>query len=179
MKRWTWAALILLAAVGMAAVPTDRPQDGAQVGIVSTEAILQQTPGYAVAESTFNAEMQSVRDEVQRLQTSFDSSVTAYQQQETMLSQAQRQEREQALRTQGQQLQQRSNDLQTRMQQRQGELMAPLESRIQTVIDGVRAERNLAIILDVSSPSSNVISADPAIDLTPIVIRRLRGQEQQ
>jgi Skp family chaperone for outer membrane proteins len=53
--------------------------------------------------------------------------------------------------------------------------MAPLEERIQAVIDGIRAERGLGLIFDVSAPGNNVVSADPVLDLTSTVVRRLTG----
>jgi hypothetical protein len=44
-----------------------------------------------------------------------------------------------------------------------------------TVIDGVRAERNIAVVFDVANPNSTIISADPAMDLTTLVISRLQA----
>ncbi len=59
--------------------------------------------------------------------------------------------------------------------ERQRELIAPLAQRMLTVIDGVRAERNIAVVFDVANPNSTIISADPAMDLTTLVISRLQA----
>ena len=74
-----------------------------------------------------------------------------------------------------QQAQSREQQLQARASERQRELMAPLQSRIQTVLDGVRAERNLAIIFDVANPQTGIVSADPLLDLTQLIISRVQG----
>jgi hypothetical protein len=39
----------------------------------------------------------------------------------------------------------------------------------------VRAERNLAVIFDAANPNSTIVSADPTLDLTALVIGRLQG----
>ena len=169
MARWGVVALFLVAVAGIAALPQDQPR----FAYVSTDIILRQTPGYAQAESTWNAEMGGWRQEVQRLQQQLDSALTAFNRESIVLSPTARQERADEIRRLQQQLDQRTSELQARAQQRQQELMGPLEDRIQRVIDGLRAERNLAAIFDVAAPGNNIISADPAYDLTAVVVRRL------
>lgn len=178
MGRWAFGALAVLLVAGVAALP-QAPQGASPIAYVSTQLILRQTPGFAQAESTFNAEMQSSRTEVEQLQRQLDSAVAQFDQQSVVLSPTARQERMTELRERQQRFEQRSSELQARMQQRQQELMAPLEDRIQRVIDGLRAERNIGVVLDVSSPTSDVVSADPTLDLTQVVIQRLRGQSGQ
>ena len=51
--------------------------------------------------------------------------------------------------------------------------------RRESVIDGVRAERTLAIIFDVAAQGNNIVSADRTLDLTPIVVSRLRSGGSQ
>ena len=75
-------------------------------------------------------------------------------------------------------LQQRASELQTRAQQRERELVQPIEDRVKGVIEGVRAERNIAIIFDASSQGSNIVAADRALDLTPTIVQRLKSPAQ-
>ena len=49
---------------------------------------------------------------------------------------------------------------------------------MQAVVDGIRAERKLAVIFDVASQSSPIISADTGLDLTETVVQRLQAQQQ-
>jgi outer membrane protein len=178
MAPWALAALAAILVVGVAARPTTQAQDQLRIAFLNTELILRQTPGYAAAESTFNAEMEAFRQEVQGLQTQLDSVVRDFDQQSIVLSPTSRQEKIQEIRGMQQRFEQRSGELQQRAQQRRQELVAPLEERIQSVIDGVRAERNLALIFDVAAAGNNIIAADRALDLSPTIIRRLRGDQE-
>jgi outer membrane protein len=173
-------AIGLVLVVGVAAVPSavSEYQAGPRIGFLSTEVILRQTPGYAVAESTFNAEMVSYQQEVDRLQQQLDSAVALFDQQQTMLSATARQERMDQLRQMQSQAETRGTELQNRAQQRRGELVAPLEDRIQRVIDGLRAERNLSVVFDVASPGNNIVAADPMLDLTSEIVQRLNAGGQ-
>ncbi len=176
MARWGLAALALIAVVGIAAIPTPpEPAQGTPFAYVSSEIVLRQTPGFAQAESTFNAEMAGYRAEVQVLQEDLDSAVNAFQQQSIVLSPTARQEKTDELRGLQQQLEQRTGELQNLAVQRQQELIGPLEDRIQSIIDGLRAERAIAVVFDVSAPGNNIISADPVLDITSVVVSRLTG----
>jgi outer membrane protein len=182
MGRWALAALVAVLVAGVAATVESSDsragQAAASIGIVNTEVILRQTPGFAEAESTFNAEMASYQQEVQRLRAELDSAATALEQQSLVLTPTVRQERMDELRRLQERFQQRSSELSDLAQQRQRELIAPLEDRIQRVIDGLRAERNLAVVFDVAAAANNIVSADPTLDLTQVVVARLGGPGQ-
>lgn len=183
MARWALPALAVLLIAGLAAA--QRPggeagqlQGGMRVAFVNSQLVLQQMPGYAVAESTYNKELEGFQNEMQRLRQQFDSTMAAYQQSSVALSPAQRQAREATLRQQQQQLEQRSNQLRQRADERQRELVSPLEQRVKAVIEGLRAERNIAMIFDVAAPGGGIIAADQTLDLTGTVVQRLKGKEQ-
>ncbi len=84
----------------------------------------------------------------------------AFDQQQLVLSPQAREEKVTELRTLNDRVQARMEELQNQDMERQRELVAPLELRIQQVIDGVRAERNLAMIFDSANPNSAIISAE-------------------
>ena len=58
--------------------------------------------------------------------------------------------------------------------ERERELVAPLEERVKGIIEGLRAERNLAFIFDVGAPGNNIVAADRTLDLTALVVQRLQ-----
>ncbi len=122
-------------------------QPGLKIAFISSQQILEQTPGYAAAESTFKKEYQGFQDEAQKLKQQFDSAVQTFQ---------------------------RSSELQDKSQQRQRELIQPIQARVNAVIQGLRAEGNYALIFDADSPTSNIVAADPSLDITPKVIERLK-----
>lgn len=143
-------------------------------GFVNLQVVIEQTPGYAAAESTLNNEIAGFRGEVQQLQQQLDSMIRAYDQQQIALSPSSRQAKEQEIRETQQRFQQRANELQTRIQQRERELVAPLEERVRAVIEGIRAERNLSFVFDVT----NFVTADRSLDLTTVVVQRLQSGAQ-
>jgi len=141
---------------------------------INLQQVLQQAPGYTAAESTFTKEMKTFQGEVEKLQQQFDSTLNEYQKQSVVLSPSAKTAKEGQLKQMQQTLQQRANDLQTRAQQREQELVRPIEERVKGVIEGVRAERNIAMIFDASAQGSNIIAADRTLDLTSTVLQRLK-----
>ncbi|MBI2073498.1 MAG: OmpH family outer membrane protein [Gemmatimonadetes bacterium] len=178
MARWALPALAVLVVAGLAAAP--QQQTSVRLAFVNSQAILQQTPGYAAAESTYSKELEGFQSEMLRLRQRLDSTVAAYQQSSVGLSASQRQTKEAEIRRLQQQVDQRSNELRQRAQERERELIQPLEDRVKAVIEGIRAERNIGIMFDVAAPGSGIIAADQSLDMTALVVQRLKaGQQQQ
>ncbi len=176
MTRWGRATTLVLVCIGIGTSPAvGNAQTAGQVGYVNTTTILQQTPGFGVADSTLASERAVFQQEADELQSQLDSATAAFDQQELMLSPQAREERLTDLRTLNDRVQARMQEMQDQILERQRELVTPLEQRIQTVIDGVRAERNLAIVFDAANPNSSIISADPAMDFTALVVSRMQA----
>ena len=148
---------------------------GTKVAYVNTQAILRATPGYAQAESTFTKELATYRSEVQKLQASLDSSASDFEQQSVMLSPTQRQAKRKDLEGQQDKLQQRTQELQQKASARERELLEPIQTKVNAVIEGLRASGNYAIIFDVSAPNSGIVTADKSLDLTARVIQQLKS----
>ena len=176
MARWGSVVFLGLVFFGIGASPADgSAQTAGQVGYVNTTTVLQQTPGFGVADSTLAAERAVFQQEADELRSQLDSAMAAFDQQELVLSPQVREERLDGLQTLNTRVQARLQEMQNQVLERQQELIAPLEQRIQTVIDGIRAERGLALVFDVSNPNSTIVSVDPSMDLTALVISRLQG----
>ena len=173
---WAWVGL-LAGGAAPAGAQVRSSQPSLKIGFISSRQILQQTPGYATAESTFNKEVQGFRDEVQKLQQQLDSAVRAFDQQVIALSPAAKQQRQKDLQALQQKFEQRSNDLQSRAQQREQELLQPIQARVNAVIQGLRAEGNYALIFDADAPGSNIVAADPTLDITSKVLERLKQSQ--
>ncbi len=169
-----WAGLIALAVAG--ATPLAAQQGGgAKVAYVNTQAILKQTPGYGQAESTFTKELETYRSEVQKLQATLDSSASAFEQQTVLLSPTQRAAKRKELQGQQQTLEKRTQELQQRAATRERELLDPIQTKVNSVIEGVRAAGNYAIIFDAGAPNSGIVTADKSLDLTQRVIQQLKA----
>jgi len=168
-----WVGLITVAVAGPESVAAQ--QGGSKVAYVNTQAVLKQTPGYAKAESTFAKELETFRVEVQKLQATLDSAASDFDQQSVMLSPTQRAAKRKDLQAQQQKLEQRTQELQQRAATRERELLDPIQSKVNSVIEGVRAAGNYAMIFDVSAPNNGIVTADKSIDLTQKVIQQLKA----
>jgi outer membrane protein len=144
-----------------------------RLGFVSFRDVLQRTPGYATAESTFTREVEAYRQEVAQLQQQMDSAVQAFDQQSIALSPAARTQKQRELQQLQQRIEQRTTELQQRAGDRERELLRPIQARVESIIQGLRAEMNLSLILD-TGPGNGVVAYDPALDLTARVLERLQ-----
>jgi len=142
---------------------------------INSQAVLAATPGRAAAESLFAREMTGYRAEVQRLQTTFDSSVAEYNRAAPVMTPAAKSQREDQLRQMQQRNQARAQELDTQAQAREAELTRPIMDRVNAVIEGVRAEFNYAFVFDVAAQGNPIVTADRALDITAFVIQRLQA----
>jgi outer membrane protein len=179
MQRLVLVSLVAVAA-GSVAAPTALAGQGAssatapiKIAFISSQEILKNTPGYAAAESTYRRELQASQNEFQKLQQQLDSAVQVFDQQSIALSPAARQAKQKDLQTMQQRVEQRSNELQERLRQREQDLLGPLRTRITSVIQGIRAEMNYALVLDLDAGGGFVAAADPALNITARVLQRL------
>jgi len=150
----------------------------AKVAFVNMQKVLSETPGYAQAESTFAKEVATSRTEFQQLQSRLDSAAAAFQTQATLLSPAARQAKRDELQQQQGQMEQRGNELQQKMVQRQQELLGPMQDRAVAVIEKLRQAGGYAMVFDVSSQSSAIITADRSLDLSDKAIAELKTPGQ-
>ena len=172
-SRWVPAALVIIVVVGVAATAR---QSGQGVGIVNLQIIMTQTPGYQEALVTFEAEFKAAQDDLEAMLQQRDSLLAEYERASIVLTPTGRQEKQTEIQRLEARLEQRAQDLQNRQAERQRELVSPLEQRVQAVIEGIRAERNLGIIFDVAT-MQGIAAVDPQLDLTPIVVSRLQQSQ--
>jgi outer membrane protein len=169
MTRTLFAATALMVALGM----PERATGQVKIGYINSQSILAQTPGAAEAQSQFDQDMAGYRTEVEGLATELETLVQQYEQQQAMLSPSAKQQREADIRTKQAAYQERLAAIDQRAGQRQQELVQPVMDRINQTIEVVRAEGSYSLILDVAA--GGVVAADPALDLTQEIIRRLQA----
>src|SRR3954447_5834705 len=169
-----WLGLAALSVAGTGSLAAQQAGNP-KIAYVNTQAILKSTPGYVTAESTFTKELATYRVEVQKLQASLDSAASDFDQQSVMLSPTQRAAKRKDLEGQQQKLEQRTQELQTKAASRERELLDPIQSKVNSVIEGMRAAGNYSMIFDVSAPNSGIVTADKSLDLTQKVIQQLKS----
>jgi outer membrane protein len=169
-----WIGLAALSVAGTGSLAAQQAGNP-KIAYVNTQAILKSTPGYVTAESTFTKELATYRVEVQKLQASLDSAASDFDQQSVMLSPTQRAAKRKDLQGQQQKLEQRTQELQQKAATRERELLDPIQTKVNSVIEGVRAAGNYAMIFDVSAPNNGIVTADKSLDLTQRVIQQLKA----
>lgn len=152
-------------------------QAGPKIGYVNSVAVYEQAPVAQAAQAQFEQEMNTYRQEVQRLGEELQAMVTEYGQQQATLSAEAREAREAAIREKDGAYRQRLAQLENEAGRRRQELVAPVTQRINDTVEALRKEGNYSLIFDVG-PSSTIIAADPALDLTNEVISRLRAEDR-
>lgn len=172
--RWARRALeIGCLAIAMAIPSVSSGQGVPKFAWVDLQAVLKQDPKYIEAGALYEKEMKAYNDEVEKLQKTFDSTLADYQQKAVVLTPSAKQAKETDLRNQQTKIQTRMSELQTKATQRERELIGPIEDRVKAVVDGIRAERNYTFIFDIGR--SGIISFDPALDITTLVVQRLKA----
>ena len=151
------------------------PPANTQFVYIDSQQILQQAPGASEAQQTWSRELAQYRSEVQQLAAEIDSMQSNLEQQREMLNQAAIERRQQEIAQKQQQLRQRAQELEQRAAQRQQELLGPILDQVRTVIAEIREEQGYTMVFDASA--AGVLAADPRLDITDLVIRRL--QERQ
>ena len=167
MRRTPFAALALVFAL---ATGTAEAQT-LKIGYINSQEILDKAPGAKEAQQAFERDMQGFTTEAQQLQDELARMQQQLAQQELTLS-------PEAKRNRQEQIQQKAQAAQTRMAEmdqiaarRRSELVQPVMDRITAVIEKMREDGSYALILDVAAGS--IIAADPGLDLTAEVLRRL------
>lgn len=151
-------------------------QTGCRIAFVNLPALLKGMVGYAGAEKAYIAEVEASRTEAEQVRAPFDSAVAQYQSSQAMMSASSRASREKQLRAQQDTVESKLQRLSDRVASREKELLAPLRDRIRAVVDGIRAEANYAMVIDLASPGSEAVYAyDRSMDITAKVAQRLNG----
>ena len=148
-------------------------QSTVKLGFIDSQAILNQDPAARQAQQQFEADMARYRAEVDQLGQELQGLIARYEQQTAMLSEEVKANRQEEIRLKQSQYQQRISELEQQAGLRQAELVEPVMERINTVIEDIRADGSYSIIFDVAA--QGIIAADPALDLTAEVVRRLQA----
>jgi outer membrane protein len=148
-------------------------QAQAKIGFINSQIIIDQDSAAQAAQAQFDSDLARYQAELTQLGEEGNQLVQQYQQQQAMLSEEARANREEEIRLKQEEYNQRLQQLDQQAAARRAELLQPVMDRINQVIEQVRAEGGYALILDVTGPS--VVASDPALDLTQQIIERLKA----
>ena len=146
------------------------PPEGTPIVYVNTQAILPVAPGADSAGEAFQQLSVDFEGELDAFAREIDSLIAAYQQQQSLLDPAGRQQKEQEIRDKQQQASTRQQEMNVELDRRRTALLEPIVIRVNEVIEEIRAERGYSIVLDVAG---GVVAADASLDITTSVLERL------
>lgn len=173
MMRTLLSGLILAAGIGAFAMPAQAQAQTPKFGYINSQRIIAEAPGAQEARQTMEQRMTAARQELEALEDTLQTMVAEYEKQQVMLSPDARKQREDAIRQKQAAYQQRATQLEQQVAQRQQELVQPIMDRIESVLSELRKEGNYAFIFDQAAGA--IVAADPALDLTPQVLQRLKA----
>lgn len=174
MRTLRRAAIVALALLAAAAAEAGAQQSApAKIAYLNSQIILQNAPGRAEAESQFEREMTTYRQQVQRMGDSLQTMIADYNKQEITLSPAAKETRQKAIRAREDAFQKRTQELEQRAQQRQMELVQPIMERVQKIISEIRTEDGYAMIFDAGSNAGVVVAADTTLNITNKVLAKM------
>ena len=168
MKQFGKYAVALALSLGFAVSAS--AQQAPKLGWINSQRIRAEAPGVAEARKSLEAEVTRSRAQVDSLSRELQRLEGDFQRQQASLSATVRQQREQEFQQKLTTAQQRVAQLEQTMQRREQELFGPINQRITEAVEAVRKEGNYAMIFD----AAVLATADPALDLTPRVLERLR-----
>jgi outer membrane protein len=142
---------------------------------VDTRQLLDKAPGRADADAQWKKEAQGMQEQVQRMQDSLQTMISAYQKVQATLTQAVRDQREKSIGDKEQEYQTRTQALDLQAQQRQAQLLQPIIDQIKVALEEVRKEDGLTMILDVGSQGNPIVAVDKNLDITDKVLVKLRS----
>ncbi|MER2493012.1 OmpH family outer membrane protein [Catenovulum sediminis] len=138
------AALLLTLASGMFCMQANAAQ---KIGVIDVQAVFQQLPQAAAIESSINAEFKDRIEEIQRLQTDIKYYMDKKQREAATLSEAQKQELDDKIRTLGAEYQEKAKPLDNDLRRRKAEEQNRLLSMIKQSVDKIGASEKYDLIL--------------------------------
>jgi outer membrane protein len=166
--------LLVAGLVLLASATAVQGQSTFKVGYINSAVLLEEAPGAREASEQFDRDLQGFYSEIETMSQELQQLIEQYDRQQMMLSAAAKSQREEEIRVRQQAYQTRVEQLEEQAGLRQQELVQPITERVNEVIEQIRAEESYSFIFDVAAGS--IIAADPTLDLTPEVLRRLRAQ---
>ncbi len=168
MRRTAILALALALSVGAVSAEAQT----LKLGYINSQQILASAPGASSANDAFQQEVTALEAEATQLEEELVRMQQDLERQQLTLSPEAKRNREQQIQQKAQAAQARMAQMDQQVQQRRQELIQPVMDQISEVIEQIRGEGNYALILDVAAGS--IIAADPDLDLTDEVLRRLQ-----
>jgi outer membrane protein len=143
-----------------------------KVGYADPEVIITYMPEYKTIQQRMAAEYQASQDALKALADDFQERVAKYQKQQPLLTAERQAQREQELAALQSEIQDSAAKKDQELSQKQDDLMAPLLSQVQSVIDQVAKTQGLDLVI--RSPTLLFVNEDKIVNIN-LDIAKLLG----
>jgi outer membrane protein len=143
----------------------------AKIGYIDSNRIVSESAVAQAAQAQLNEEATAFQTQISSLEQELQTMITAYQAAADSLPEETRLAREREIITKRTEYEAQARAADSTLTVRQNQLLQPVMDRINQVIEEIRREGQYSAIFDVASGALR--AADPALDLTPDVLRRL------
>jgi outer membrane protein len=151
-------------ALGQAGVPSTK------VGIIHIQNAIVQTKDGQKAAAELDTKFGPKRQEVQKKQDELQQMEQQFRSGANTMSDEARQKLMRDIEQRRKQLQRQMDDAQAELQQDQDRVLRQLGQRMMAIIDKYANTNGFTLILDVSSPQSNILFASNATDITRDIV---------
>ncbi len=151
-----------------------RAQQPVKIAFIRSQEVLAAAPGRAAADSAFNREVAAFNAAEKSWNDSITTLLADYAKAESTMTGAARDARQKTIREKQADFQKRDQEMRQHVQQRQTELIQPIMDQVNKVINDIRAEDNYSMIFDAQAQGGGIVAADRNLDITEVVIARLR-----
>lgn len=174
--RVIFRALGALMLVTLAA-GTGRAQAAVKIVYVNPQALFNAAPGRAEAQDAYQKETTAYRAELTKMSDALTVMVSDFQKNESKLLGPEKEKRQAAIQAKEDSLRARQSELEAQANERQNQLMAPIMETVRKVLEDIRNEDGLTMILSSEPGASPILAADKNLDYTERVIARLKTLE--
>ncbi len=170
---WGWTFLLLFFVLGAGQIIAQN----ISIVYVDTEKVLDNAPGADEATKIFDEEVNTWKGEAENLKVELQSLIEEYENQKLILSPEKKQEKEEKITLKKNEYDQKVFEIQGKIQQRSAELSQPILENVYQTIRVVAEREDFDLVID--SSLGAIVYADPALDITQIVIDELKKSGTQ
>jgi outer membrane protein len=149
-----------------------------KIAFVNSDKILQELPEYVQVKKELEATVKEWQDELEKMSKEFQDALEDYNKKEALLDAKAKADKQKNL----QDLQQKARDYQyQKFDQRDGEVaklrekrFGPIQEKVMKVIEKVAKQGKYNYVFDKLETATNILYADPKLDITYKVIDELK-----
>lgn len=168
-----WALTALLVAAGISYA---QATNLTRVAVINIQQSIVESAEGKKAQESLQQKYNAKKAELDRKQKEIDDLTQALRNQEKNLSDEARATRSKEIDQKTKELNRSQEDATNEFQQLQSEVINTIGNKILRIIQLYAAEQNFSLVLDTSSPQAGVLYANPTIDITTEIIRRMDAQ---